>query len=106
MERYQVRITDEALADMEEIYRYISEKLESPENAAGQYDRIAEAILSLSELPERCSLVSFEPERSVGLRRMLVDHYSVFYVVKEAQVIVTSVLYSASDIERRLEERY
>ncbi len=105
MERYQVRITDEALADMEEIYRYISEKLESPENAAGQYNRIAEEILSLAELPERCSLVAFEPERSAGLRRMLVDNYSVFYVVKEARVIVTSVLYSASDIERRLKER-
>lgn len=106
MERYQVRITGEALADMEEIYRYISENLGSTENAAGQYDRIAEAILSLAELPERCSLVLFEPERSAGLRRMLVDHYSVFYIVREAQVIVTSVLYSASDIERRLEERY
>ncbi len=104
MERYQVQITEEALADMEEIYRYIRDKLGSPENAAGQYDRIAKGILSLSVLPERCGLVAFEPERSAGLRRMLVDHYSVFYVVKVPQVIVTNVLYSASDIERWLKE--
>ena len=31
----------------------------------------------------RLQLVDFEPERSQGLRRMLVDNYSVFYVFKE-----------------------
>ena len=36
---------------------------------------------------------------------MLVDNYSVFYVVRERAVIVTNVLYSASDIERRLKEK-
>ena len=33
---------------------------------------------------------------------MVVDNYSVFYVIKENRVIVTDVLYSASDIEARL----
>ena len=30
---------------------------------------------------------------------MLVDNYSVFYAIKEDRVIMTDVLYSASDIE-------
>lgn len=30
-----------------------------------------------------------EPENSKGIRRMLVDNYSVFYVIKEDRVIVT-----------------
>ena len=105
MERYTVRITDEALNDMEEIYRYIAENLRSPENAAGQYDRIADGIMGLETFPERYRLVDFEPERHSGLRRLLVDNYSVFYVIREKQVIVTSVLYSASDIEQRLKEK-
>ncbi len=37
---------------------------------------------------------------------MLVDNYSVFYVVRGNRVIVTDVLYSASDIEQRLKERH
>ena len=37
---------------------------------------------------------------------MLVDNYSVFYVFKEEVVAVTRVLYSASDIEKRLKEDY
>lgn len=105
MEDYVVQVTEEALSDMEAIYRYIAEKLLSPENALGQYNRIADEILSLQIFPERYRLVEFEPERSQGLRRMLVDSYSVFYVVREDRVIVTGVLYSASDITRRLKER-
>lgn len=106
MERYVVQVTEEALSDMEEIYRYIAEKLLSPENALGQYNHIADEILSLNAFPERYRLVDFEPEHSAGLRRMLVDNYSVFYVVRENCVIVTDVLYSASDIEKRLRERH
>jgi len=104
MEQYNVLITDEALADMEDIYRYIAVKLHSPENALAQYNRIAEAILTLEMFPLRYSVVQFEPEHSSGLRRMLVDNYSVFYVTHGEQVIVTNVLYSASDIERRLKD--
>lgn len=106
MENYTVQVTEEALSDMEAVYRYIAEKLLSPENALGQYNRIADEILSLDTFPERYRLVDFEPERSAGLRRMLVDNYSVFYVVRENCVIVTNVLYSASDIEQRLKERH
>lgn len=102
MERYTVRITEEALKDMEDIYLYIAEKLQSPENAIGQYNRIADGILTLETFPERYAVVDFEPERKSGLRRLLVDNYSAFYVIREKQVIVTTVLYSASNIEQRL----
>ena len=47
MEKYTVNITDDAIADMENIYNYIAYELLAPENAKGQYDRIADAILSL-----------------------------------------------------------
>lgn len=40
-----------------------------------------------------------------GMRRMPVDNYSVFYVVQEDKVIVTNVLYSASDIEKKLQAK-
>lgn len=43
MEKYEVNITDEALGDMEKIYEYIAFELLSPENAMGQYNRIADA---------------------------------------------------------------
>lgn len=106
MREYPVNITDKALNDMNGIYEYIAVNLQSPENAMGQYNRIADSVLKLGFFQEKFRLVDFEPERSQGLRRMLVDNYSVFYVFKEEVVAVTRVLYSASDIEKRLKEDY
>ena len=102
MKVYKIEITQEALADMEQLYDYIAYKLLSPENAMGQYNRIADAILKLDVMPERFRIMDSEPECSKELRRMLVDNYSVFYVVNEDSVIVTNVLYTPSDMERRL----
>lgn len=105
MKQYKVQITDKALADMEEIYDYITEKLQSPENAIEQYNRIAEAIEGLCIFPERVRIMESEPEQEIGLRQFPTDNFSVFYVIQEDRVIVTRVLYSASDISRRLVEQ-
>ena len=87
---------------MRSIWEHIANVLLAPEYAYGQYQRIADAILSLSEMPGRYPLVRFEPERTMGLHRMPVDSYSVFFTISQDAVVVTSVLYTASDIERRL----
>ncbi len=102
MEKYKVEITREALQDMEDIYNYIAIDLLSPENAMGQYNRIADEILTLVNFPERFRIMESEPEKRMELRRMLVDNYSVFYTIRGDKVIVTDVLYTASDIEARL----
>ena len=102
MKQYRVKISRLALADMEQIYSYIAERLLEPETALNQYNRIAEGIASLAALPERCPLVDCEPERSQGMRHLLVDHYSVFYLVGEDTVSIARVLYSSSDITVRL----
>ena len=46
MKKRIVEITQTALADMEEIYDYIAKVLLAPESAMGQYNRIADAILT------------------------------------------------------------
>ena len=105
MKKYTVEITDAALTDMEQLYHHIAYVLQAPENAENamaQYNRIADAILTLDTLAERIRIMEAEPERSKEMRRLLIDNYSVFYVVQGDRVIVTDVLYSASDIENRL----
>ncbi|MGN1412618.1 MAG: type II toxin-antitoxin system RelE/ParE family toxin [Anaerovoracaceae bacterium] len=104
MKKYIVEITEEALSDMEAIYDHIAYVLLSPENAMGQYNRIADKILSLEYLPERNRVMDTELGHSKELRMLLVDNYSVFYLIKQDSVVVTDVLYSASDIESRLRQ--
>lgn len=102
MKHYTVEITNEALADMEQLYNHIAYVLQAPENAVDQYNRIADAILTLDTMAERICIMESEPERSKEMRRLLVDNYSVFFVIQGDNVIVTDVLYCASDIESRL----
>ena len=61
MEKWTVEITQTALDDMEGIYDYIAFFWQR-RNAMGQYDRIADAILTLESNPERCPV--FEVERN------------------------------------------
>lgn len=105
MKQYTVQITDKALADMEGIYTYIAEQLLAPENAIEQYNRIAEAIQNLNVFPERVRIMESEPEHTMGLRQLPIDNFLVFYVIEDNRVVVTRVLYSASDISRRLLDR-
>ncbi|SFL29262.1 hypothetical protein SAMN05216390_11744 [Lachnospiraceae bacterium KH1T2] len=47
MREYPVKITEKALGDMDGIYEYIAFHLQSPENAMGQYNRIADRVIGL-----------------------------------------------------------
>ena len=67
-----------------------------------QYIRIADEILTFDTFPERFRIMDSDPEKRMELRRMLVDNYSVFYTIRDERVIVTDVVYTASDIEARL----
>ena len=104
MKHYEVFISQKACEDMEAIYDYIAETLLNPTAAVKQYNRIADAILTLEEMPERIKIMNSEPERSNGLRPLIVDKYTVFFVVKNDTVHITRVLYSSSDIVKRLSE--
>lgn len=106
MKSYAVQITEEALSDMEALYSYIAVRLKAPENAMKQYNRIADAIVSLKQFPDRFAYVELEPEYSMGIHKMLVDHFVVFYVIDNDTVTVTDVLYGASDMHYRWKERH
>ena len=57
MKHYDVVTSDKTHEDMESIYHYIAKTLLEPAIAVKQYERIAEAILSLEEMPERTKLL-------------------------------------------------
>lgn len=59
----------------------------------------------MDTFPEKFRILRSEKEKQKELHRMIVDNYFVFYVIRENRVIITNVLYSASDIEEKLRKQ-
>lgn len=58
---YEVITTDQAGADLRDIYEYIAYELLSPDNAAGQLGRLEEHIVGLEEFLEKFRHYEKEP---------------------------------------------
>lgn len=86
--------------------KYIAFALQSPQNAAGQLDRLEEAILSLDEMPERYPIYDKKPWNDRNLRIMPVDNYLVFYIPQNDRktVRVLRIMYGGRDIDRQLKK--
>ena len=102
MKTYNIEITSKAYKDMDSIYTYIAYELHEPIVAANQYDRIADAILTLDKMPDRIKIMNSEPALSRSLRPLLVDNYTVLFTIELDTVFIVRVLYSSSDINARI----
>jgi toxin ParE1/3/4 len=101
---YEVITTEQAEADLRGVYEYIAFELLSPDNAAGQLDRLEEHIIGLESFPEKFRAYEKEPWHSRGLRVMPVDNYLIFYIPdKEAGIVtVIRVMYAGRNVEDQL----
>ena len=59
-----VQISEQADRDLRDIFEYIAFELLAPENAAGQLDRLEDAISKLDNLPEKFRRYEREPWKS------------------------------------------
>ena len=101
---FDVHISEQADNDLRGIFEYIAFELLAPENAAGQLDRLEEAISKLDHMPEKYRMYEREPWRSRGLRVFPVDNYLVFYIPDAETKIVTviRVMYGGRDVDKEL----
>ena len=102
--KYKVVYTAGAKRDLRNIFRYISEELLAPENAAGQTDRIMAVIRKLVTMPNRNRLYEEEPWHSRGLRFFPVDNYLVFYKMNDETVYIVRIMYGGRDVHKQLSQ--
>jgi len=88
------------------IGHYLSEILQAPRAARVQVARIATEISELGTLPKKFPTYDTDACGKLGLRRMNVDRFSVFYLLDDAASTVTiiRVIYGGRDIDRILED--
>lgn len=101
---YEIIITEQADADLRNIYEYIAFELLSPDNAAGQIERLEKHIMGLEKFPEKFKLYEKEPWHSRGVRIMPVDNYLILYIPdKDAKIVtVIRVMYTGRDVPNQL----
>lgn len=103
---YSVTLTEGARADLVSIFKYISEDLQSRQNAVGQLTRLEKAITSLDQMPERYRVYDRKKWRERNLRVMPVDNYLIFYIPenKSHTVTVLRILYGGRDTDKQLND--
>lgn len=101
---YSVRIVKQAQKDMQEIYRYIAEELQSPVAAAQRILLIDGKIQSLKTNPARFPLVRDDYLSTKGFRKCIAKNHLIFFIVREesSAVSVMRVLYGRRDWVRLL----
>lgn len=102
--QYEVRITQHAEQAMREIGVYIAVDLIEPETAVRLLKTFQQEIAKLDSLPQRIHLTPEEPWRSIGIRRMRVKNYFIYFWIDEDnhRVQVTDVIYAGRDQSRQL----
>ena len=102
--KYEIKVTRQALEQMREIAHYISYDLMAPEAADNLLDDLKASILKLSVLPKKYPLIEEEPWRSEGVRKIVVKNFLVYYWIDEEynKVQVTAVIYSKRDQIKQL----
>jgi plasmid stabilization system protein ParE len=105
-DRWKVVISNNAEREIAEIGAYIEEVTLEPDIAEKQIARIKKAIESLDFMPYRHRLHDDERLRVLGVRRMLVDNYVIWYVPDEARkcVKITHVIHNKRSIDKVLGE--
>ncbi len=99
---YSVIYSTEAKNDIKDIYSYIAFELLVPSTAESQVNRIRKTIRSLDFMPSRNPIVDWEPWKSMGIHKIPVDNFVVFYMVDSTSWTVTiiRIIYSGRDIQR------
>ena len=106
MHEYEIIITPDAEADLEELGDYIAFELHEPATALRYVQGIRKEIDSLSKNAKHYIFVPDEPWRSRGQRRMNAKNFAVLYILIEEEnaVYVQNVIYQKRDIPQVLRE--
>lgn len=93
--RYKVKLTPQAIRQIEETVQYISKILLEPETARKWVDTLQHEIGKLDSMPARYPLTEEEPWHTKGIRKMPVKNFLVYYLIDEERkaVWIIAVIY-------------
>lgn len=100
MDKYKVRLNQQAFREINDIFAYIALEKLLPENAKGQTDRIWEALKKLEIFPQSHQEWTEGNYAGKGYRQLLIDNYIAIFRIDESNktVYVVTVQYQGRNI--------
>ncbi len=103
--KYRVLVTNEALRQIEETYRWIANK--APRAATRWFDKLINTIETLETIPQRCPLSPEGQELGIELRQLLYGKrhgvYRMLFVIQGRTVTVLHILHGSREFLTREE---
>ena len=98
---YKIVYSSKALNDLKDIFNYIAQGLSAPDAATNQVNRIRKGVRSLDFMPSRYAVVEWEPWKSMGMHKVPIDNFVIFYTVNAdaRKVFIIRIVYGGRDIE-------
>ena len=100
---FKVRFTPQAIADLEEIKRYISDDLFNPQAAAELVGLVFEKIQTLTSMPQTGARLRTDIPILKTYRFIPCKNYLVFFRTEDNFVVVIRILYAKRDYFELLE---
>lgn len=104
MHKYNLKITELAEQDLEEIGDYIAFRLKNPSAAIDMVRSLRKTINTLVLEPERHELDEDEVLAALGVRKSYFKNYKIYYMVHEStdNVVVLRILHMLVDSRAKL----
>jgi plasmid stabilization system protein ParE len=92
---YLVEITDTALSDAEEYFRFLQRDRQEPEYAIHWWNGPMDALFSLESMPRRCPVIREETDLAPEVRHLIYQSHRILFTVNEDKVRVLRVYHGA-----------
>lgn len=104
MDKYKIKITDQAKEHLKLIKDYIANQLKEPNVAKKILFLLKEEMMSLESLPHRIKCIDESPWGELGFRKLKVKNYYVYFMIdeNEKKVNIIAIIYSRADQENQL----
>lgn len=92
---YTVEVTDTALADAEDYFRFLQQERQEPEYADRWWNGLVDALQSLESMPHRCPVVPLQTYPGEQIRHLLYQSHRILFYVSGDKVFVVRVYHGA-----------
>src|SRR5436309_13182653 len=91
--KYRIILQPEAAEQAEQAYLYIARQ--APRNAVRWYERLLDAIDSLADFPQRCSLAPEDQYFDEEIRHFVFGNYRILFTIHHDAVRILHVRHAA-----------